>query len=164
MPYLPTPQAYLEQSALLLEAYPDTTRITTKYSFPSHKPKSTSTTDAAPTDPQSQQSQTTTTPVATLTLKTFNPSAGLCLKYRTNKAAEVGRLITSLGKLAGGADVASLGLGAAAAAAPAADVEMADAPEDGTATPTTAAAAPAAKTESSNKGGKSKKKGGKGKR
>ncbi|KAK1141679.1 hypothetical protein N8T08_008777 [Aspergillus melleus] len=163
MPYLPTPQAYLEQSALLLEAYPDTTRITTKYSFPSHKPKSTSTTDAAPTDPQSRQSQTTTTPVATLTLKTFNPSVGLCLKYRTNKAAEVGRLITSLGKLAGGADVASLGLGTAAAA-PAADVEMADAPEDGTATPTTAAAAPAAKTESSNKSGKSKKKGGKGKR
>ncbi|KAI9043509.1 SRP9/SRP21 family protein [Aspergillus affinis] len=164
MPYLPTPQAYLEQSALLLEAYPDTTRITTKYSFPSHKPKSkpTSTTDSAPTDPQSQP-QTSTTPVATLTLKTFNPSAGLCLKYRTNKAAEVGRLITSLGKLAGGADVASLGLGAAVA--PAADVEMADAPEDGTATLTAAAAAaPAAKTESNNKGGKSKKKGGKGKR
>ncbi|PLB44395.1 hypothetical protein P170DRAFT_440697 [Aspergillus steynii IBT 23096] len=163
MPYLPTPQAYLEQSALLLEAYPDTTRITTKYSFPSHKPKTTSTTDAAPTESQPQ----TSTPVATLTLKTFNPSAGLCLKYRTNKAAEVGRLITSLGKLAGGADVASLGLGAAAAA-PAADVEMADAPEEGTATPTTAAAnaaaAGAAKTESNNKGGKSKKKGGKGKR
>ncbi|THC98144.1 hypothetical protein EYZ11_002368 [Aspergillus tanneri] len=162
MPYLPTPQAFLEQSALLLEAYPDTTRITTKYSFPSHKPKSTSTVDSASADPKSQPPATT--PVATLTLKTYNPSAGLCLKYRTNKAAEVGRLITSLGKLAAGADVASLGLsGAAPGTQVAADVEMMDAPEEGASTPTPAAAS-MGKTDSGSKGGRSKKKGGKGKR
>ncbi|KAE8165270.1 signal recognition particle 9 kDa protein-domain-containing protein [Aspergillus tamarii] len=149
MPYLPTSQAYLEQSALLLEAYPNDTRITTKYNFPSsQKPKPT------------EESTTPTAPIASLTLKTYNPTSGICLKYRTNKAAEVGRLITSLGKLAGGANVAALGLGNAAAAPVAqagGDVEMTDAPEEGT------GSAPAAKTEG-NKGGKGKKKGGKGKR
>ncbi|KAE8374070.1 signal recognition particle 9 kDa protein-domain-containing protein [Aspergillus bertholletiae] len=150
MPYLPTSQAYLEQSALLLEAYPNDTRITTKYNFPSsQKPK------------PAEESTTPTAPIASLTLKTYNPTSGICLKYRTNKAAEVGRLITSLGKLAGGASVAALGLGNAAAAPGAqagGDVEMTDAPEEGT-----GSAAPTAKMEG-NKGGKGKKKGGKGKR
>lgn len=34
----------------------------------------------------------------TLVLKTFDPVSGVCLKYRTNKAAEVGRLVASLGQ------------------------------------------------------------------
>jgi hypothetical protein len=34
-----------------------------------------------------------------LDLKTYDPESGACLKYRTNKAAEVGRLIASLGRL-----------------------------------------------------------------
>ncbi|KAB8234869.1 hypothetical protein ETB97_006365 [Aspergillus alliaceus] len=153
MPYLPTTQAYLEQSALLLEAYPSDTRITTKYSFPSQRPSSQN------SKPKDTESTPPAPPVATLTLKTYNPASGICLKYRTNKAAEVGRLITSLGKLAGGANVAALGLGNAAPAVQG-DVEMTDAPEDGAAV---AAAAAAAKTEG-NKGVKGKKKGGKGKR
>ncbi|KAE8148955.1 signal recognition particle 9 kDa protein-domain-containing protein [Aspergillus avenaceus] len=148
MPYLPTSQAYLEQSALLLEAYPNDTRITTKYNFPSQKPAKQS-----PPDTPSQ------TPIASLTLKTYNPTSGICLKYRTNKGAEVGRLITSLGKLAGGANVAALGLSNAAPVAQTGDVEMADAPEEGGSAPVSAAA----KTEG-NKAGKGRKKGGKGKR
>ncbi|EEH40443.1 hypothetical protein PAAG_02498 [Paracoccidioides lutzii Pb01] len=112
MPYLSTSQEYLEQSALLLEAYPDTTRITTKYTYPTSK-KSQSTaklkppTTATPTpsatlDPTSAP---TSLAPATLTLKTFHPTSGICLKYHTNKAAEIGRLIAGLGKLASGAPV-----------------------------------------------------------
>lgn len=32
-----------------------------------------------------------------LVLKTYDPDSGTCLKYRTDKAAEVGRLIAALG-------------------------------------------------------------------
>jgi Signal recognition particle 9 kDa protein (SRP9) len=41
-------------------------------------------------------------PTATLTFKTFETTAGICLKYSTNKGAEVGRLMTGLGRLAKG--------------------------------------------------------------
>lgn len=34
---------------------------------------------------------------AVLVLKTYDPVSGTCLKYRTDKAAEVGRLIAALG-------------------------------------------------------------------
>ncbi|RAK78005.1 uncharacterized protein BO72DRAFT_447454 [Aspergillus fijiensis CBS 313.89] len=44
MPYLPTPQAYLEQSALLLQAYPDAVRHDTQIPplsiFPRSSPSS----------------------------------------------------------------------------------------------------------------------------
>ncbi|OJJ50981.1 hypothetical protein ASPZODRAFT_126961 [Penicilliopsis zonata CBS 506.65] len=172
MPYLPTSQAFLEQSCLLLEAYPETTRITAKYNFPStqtrssRKPTSPTTTNGASNAPAA--------PVASLTLKTYDPRSGVCLKYRTNKVAEVGRLFTSFGKLAAGADVASLGLtGAAAPTAATADVEMGDAPaleeSAGAAAGATGgsqqgATTGAGTTPAKAGGGKSKKKGGKGKR
>ncbi|KAF7115765.1 hypothetical protein CNMCM5793_003268 [Aspergillus hiratsukae] len=165
MPYLPTSQAFLEQSALLLEAYPETTRITTKYGFPSQRPSAQKKPSSTPNpDSTDTPASTAATPVAVLTLKTYNPTAGICLKYSTNKAAEVGRLVTSLGKLAGGANAAGLGLSAPApapaTASAAADVEMTDAP----AVVEEAASAVASKTDTGAKGGKSKKKGGKGKR
>ena len=31
-------------------------------------------------------------------LKTYDPASGACLKYKTDKAAEVGRLVGALGK------------------------------------------------------------------
>ncbi|PLB38121.1 SRP9/SRP21 family protein [Aspergillus candidus] len=174
MPLLPTSHAYLEQSALLLQAYPDTTRITTKYNFPSTRPSNTSrkqkskpTSTSSPATTTETTPQTPTTPLAYLTLKTYNPTTGICLKYRTNKAAEVGRLITSLGKLAAGASVAELGLSNPVPAAPAAaDVEMADAPEDATSGGASTPVVPAApaKGDAGGKGGKGKKKGGKGRR
>ena len=96
MPYLPDLNSYLHQSSLLTQAYP-TTRLSTKYSLPPKKAKS-----KAPTvngaDPTSEKR----TPAATLTSKTFHPESGICLKYKTDKAAEVGRLVTGLGKLAKG--------------------------------------------------------------
>ena len=37
-----------------------------------------------------------------MTLKTFHAESGICLKYRTDKAQEVGRLMAGLGRLAKG--------------------------------------------------------------
>ncbi|KAI1212940.1 signal recognition particle 9 kDa protein-domain-containing protein [Annulohypoxylon truncatum] len=97
MPYYATSQEWLHQSSLLIEARPSTTRITTTYGI--LKPKSrrikkgtTSTTD------QPASSTTATAPRRSLTLKTYDPHSGACLKYRTTKAAEVSRLILSLGQ------------------------------------------------------------------
>ena len=42
-------------------------------------------------------SQQSRAPKALLTLKTYDPVSGTCLKYKTDKAAEVGRLVASLG-------------------------------------------------------------------
>ncbi|KAL2829997.1 signal recognition particle 9 kDa protein-domain-containing protein [Aspergillus cavernicola] len=163
-PYLPTSATYLKQSSLLLQAYPDTTRITTKYTFPSKPPSSSTTKSSTPQQPQ-PPSTTTAPPIATLTLKTYTPEAGICLKYRTNKAAEVGRLFTALGLLAGGTDITSLDSGVASAV-----VEGAD--EEGTGTGIGAGAPSAAATAGvsaggtqgaggKGKGGKKKGKGGK---
>jgi hypothetical protein len=128
MPYLPDLNSYLHQSSLLIQAYPTTTRITTKYSLPrkpnpksksKSKPKPKAATAAAaaaePAQPAAPPETNTTgstnarppprerlPPSATLTLKTFEPGSGICLKYKTDKAAEVGRLLTGLGRLAGG--------------------------------------------------------------
>ncbi|KAI1777916.1 signal recognition particle 9 kDa protein-domain-containing protein [Hypoxylon cercidicola] len=97
MPYYATSQEWLHQSSLLLEARPSTTRITTKYHISKPKPrrpsqKPSSSDAAAPPPP----------PRGSLTLKTYDPHSGACLKYRTAKAAEVSRLILSLGRPLGG--------------------------------------------------------------
>ncbi|KAF2706090.1 hypothetical protein K504DRAFT_387046 [Pleomassaria siparia CBS 279.74] len=111
MPYFKTNTEWYEQSSLLLKARPTTTRITSKYSV--LKPtaskvqkrqkyaakvaaKSKSTTDTSSPPPQSQNLEE---PTATFTLKTYDPISGACLQYETTKAAEVGRLIGSLGRL-----------------------------------------------------------------
>ncbi|EEP80122.1 predicted protein [Uncinocarpus reesii 1704] len=107
MPYFSNSQEFLKQSSLLLQAYPHTTRITTKYSYPKPPRKSKPTTDTTSSStpaPPPTSSQSTSTP-ATLTLKTYNPHTGICLKYRTTKAAEVSRLIAGLGRLASGAPI-----------------------------------------------------------
>lgn len=96
MPFLPDLNTYLHQSSLLIQAYP-TTRISTKYSLPSQKAKLD-----LPTENGADLTSEKRTPAARLTLKTFHADSGICLKYRTDKAAEVGRLITGLGRLAKG--------------------------------------------------------------
>lgn len=101
MTYFTDLHTYLHQSSLLLQAYPKTTRITTKYSQPrkpkanKDKPSEAEKTEDAPSRPRRE-------PSATLTLKTYHPESGICLKYATDKAAEVGRLMTGLGRLAKG--------------------------------------------------------------
>ncbi|KAG9230071.1 signal recognition particle 9 kDa protein-domain-containing protein [Amylocarpus encephaloides] len=100
MPTLATAPEWLTQSSLLLQARPSTTRITTKYSFPRRpNPLSKSKSKSTPPEPSATPSSKPP-PAATLTLKTYDPTSGATLKYQTNKAAEVGRLIQILGRLA----------------------------------------------------------------
>ncbi|KAL7626310.1 hypothetical protein AAE478_003082 [Parahypoxylon ruwenzoriense] len=159
MPYYATSQEWLHQSSLLIEARPSTTRITTKYhiskptkSRRSKKPLPTSTTTTsstttAPTHQQQQQQQ----PRGSLTLKTYDAHSGVCLKYRTTKAAEVSRLILSLGQP----------LGARMAALPlpeTGDQVMADAPagEESAAAAAAAAAGKKGEDKEATKAGGSK--------
>ncbi|PQE25070.1 wd repeat protein [Rutstroemia sp. NJR-2017a BVV2] len=111
-------QEWLNNSTQLLKAHPNTTHITTKYnishaadsphapsptrSHSSHKPRlpkpkaaSESTTETQPTTANPAPEP----PRATLVLKTYCPETGVSLKYKTNKAAEVSRLIQILGRL-----------------------------------------------------------------
>ncbi|KAM5345535.1 hypothetical protein ACJ41O_011396 [Fusarium nematophilum] len=89
MPYFKTSQEWLDQSALLLEARPATTRITTRYSL-----------SPAPSRPDAPDATAPKAPRGSLVLKTYDPVSGTTLKYRTTKAAEVSRLVyASLGRL-----------------------------------------------------------------
>lgn len=113
MPYLPTAQSFLEQSTLLISARPSTTRVTTKYQIPHPNPPphpykpsrkvqiqsdSEASTDTAPPRQLDKLGQRRRAahlqPV--LVLKTYDAISGTCLKYRTDKAAEVGRLVAAL--------------------------------------------------------------------
>ncbi|KAM3503723.1 hypothetical protein MY11210_008610 [Beauveria gryllotalpidicola] len=91
MSYFKTGQEWLDQSTLLIQASPTTTKITTRYSIKAVKRRKPSTADAAPTEKP---------PRAELVLKTFDPCSGVTLKYRTTKAAEVSRLMgAAMGQL-----------------------------------------------------------------
>ncbi|KAI4204557.1 MAG: hypothetical protein LQ350_001107 [Teloschistes chrysophthalmus] len=108
MPYFSDSQQWLHQSNLLLAARPSTSRTTTKYRISPPPPprirKSTTaeaaTSDSATTSPPPAPSSTQQPRVSRgyLVLKTYDPVSGVCLKYRTDKAAEVGRLVAALGK------------------------------------------------------------------
>ncbi|KAG9603877.1 hypothetical protein KCU77_g2623, partial [Aureobasidium melanogenum] len=143
MPYFTSSEEWQRQSALLLQARPNTTRITTKYHIPSassiaSKP-STTTDTTTPSEPKQ--------PIAVLELKTYDPVSGTTLKYKTDKAAEVGRLIAAMG---------TLGREMAALPELKQDIAMVDAPAaEGTETPVEAAPAPAQQSTA----GKKKKKG-----
>ena len=79
------------------------TRITTKYNIPNlespkyqkSKKKKRENETAEKADAQA----TPKIPKAVLALKTFDPESGVCLKFKTDRAAEVGRLISGLGRL-----------------------------------------------------------------
>lgn len=88
-------------------------------------------------------------PKAVIELKTFCPESGVVLKYRTDKAAEVGRLIGQLGRM-------GRAMGGMEQSAAEKDVEMVDAQEP--VTHATAAAASGAQG-GQGAGGKKKKKG-----
>ncbi|QSZ37254.1 hypothetical protein DSL72_009348 [Monilinia vaccinii-corymbosi] len=112
MPHLDTAQEWLTQSSLLLKAHPTTTRITTKYTIlharnTPHAPSTTHSTATKPRlpkpKPKSPSSDTAPAtpepPRATLTITAFHPRSGVNLKYTTNKAAEIGRLVQIMGRL-----------------------------------------------------------------
>ncbi|KAL9618415.1 MAG: hypothetical protein Q9160_006856 [Pyrenula sp. 1 TL-2023] len=141
MPYLPSLNDFLHQSSLLLQAYPST-RITTRYSLPrKHNPRKSR---SGPTSQQGQQDDTpmpdvtvpadstakkTTIarekppPAATLTVKAYHPDSGICLKYKTDKAQEVGRLMGGLGKLGRGETVEEPSVATAGVAAAGKDTD-----------------------------------------
>ncbi|KAK8232140.1 signal recognition particle 9 kDa protein-domain-containing protein [Phyllosticta capitalensis] len=117
MPFFESSAEWLEQSALLLKARPTTqARIVTKYSIlQRHEQKQLKRKDkaaekatssgqngdaAAETQDRRQQPAQPDRPKGVLIIKTYDPASGVCLKYKTNKAAEVGRLVASLEKLA----------------------------------------------------------------
>ncbi|POS87968.1 hypothetical protein EPUL_001018 [Erysiphe pulchra] len=115
MPYFTTAQEWLSQSALLIEARPTTTRITTKYTIPNLSSKSRPkrkgkdetikenvNTPVSEIKKTAETTATTAPPPATLTLKTYDPVSGVTLKYKTYKAAEVGRLVQIMGRLGKG--------------------------------------------------------------
>lgn len=90
-------------------------------------------------------------PRGKLILKTFDPASGVCLKYKTSKAAEVGRLVQMLGSL--GRNMGGL----KAAPITAAVVEEDAAVGAGTATPPVPAVAAPAAGGGDGKGKKKKK-------
>ena len=81
------------------------TRITTKYKIPNlneakyqqklRKRKR----DADGNQDEKEGSAAAQIPRATLTLKTYDPESGVVLKFKTDRAAEVGRLIHGLGRV-----------------------------------------------------------------
>ncbi|KAK3333797.1 signal recognition particle 9 kDa protein-domain-containing protein [Cercophora scortea] len=105
MPYYDKSEDWLHQSALLLQARPATTRITTRYNLkPAHRVTKAEKAAAAAASttsppPSTANAASKKPPRGHLVLKTFDPSSGVCLKYKTSKAAEVGRLVQMLGTL-----------------------------------------------------------------
>lgn len=153
MPYYSSADEWLRQSQLLLEARPTTTRVTTRYSIRTADKKKSKKGDAATTTEAKP-------PRGRLVLKTYDPTSGTTLKYKTSKAAEVSRLVLSLGKL--GRPMAGL-----PALKDDGVVPALDAPESGTGTPAAekadSAQAPQAQQSGggASGGGKNKKKKGK---
>jgi hypothetical protein len=99
MPSLSTADEWLHQSSLLLKARPSTTRVTTKYNIPDPSKAPSRKRKTRDDEAETSTSTESPAPIATLTLKTYDPESGANLQYKTNKAWEVGRLITSLGRL-----------------------------------------------------------------
>ncbi|OLN81607.1 hypothetical protein CCHL11_05534 [Colletotrichum chlorophyti] len=151
MPTYKTSQEWLDQSSLLLQARPATTRITTKYSIKPLKPrKSKSSADEGAASAEKDTTmQDAKPPRGSLEIKTYDPVSGVALKYRTTKAAEVSRLITSLGTLG-----YTMSTSKPPAAAEVKDEAMPDTPAEETTAPT-----PQQPQQQQAGGGKKKKKG-----
>ncbi|KAG5980496.1 hypothetical protein E4U55_003972 [Claviceps digitariae] len=108
MPFFKSSQEWLDNSMLLIEARPKTTRITTRYSIkavPARKNPAAGTAPTSTTTEPTNQSDAPGAAVAkpprgSLVITTYDPVSGVNLKYRTTKAAEVTRLVqAALGRL-----------------------------------------------------------------
>ena len=75
------------------------TRISTKYNIPNLESSEYQKPRKRKREDQKDTSTAPKVPRAVLTLKTFDPESGVCLKFKTDRAADVGRLINGLGKL-----------------------------------------------------------------
>lgn len=75
-------------------------RVTTKYNIKPVKPRATKAKEHDGDDtPMTDALATNKPPRASLIIKTYDPHSGVCLKYKTTKAAEVSRLVQLLGSL-----------------------------------------------------------------
>ncbi|TKA68480.1 hypothetical protein B0A55_08938 [Friedmanniomyces simplex] len=101
MVYFKTPEEWQRQSALLLQARPTTTRITTKYKLPNLQSPKYQKSNKRKRDGEGDEKESSgpRVPRAALVLKTYDPESGVVLKFKTDKAADVGRLIGGLGRL-----------------------------------------------------------------
>ncbi|KAK4505110.1 hypothetical protein PRZ48_003073 [Zasmidium cellare] len=100
MVLLETSQEWQTQTSRLLQARPTTTRITTKYNIPNlESERYEKKLNKKRKRDDEKEADAPKVPLATLELKTYDPESGVVLKFKTNRAAEVGRLITSLGTL-----------------------------------------------------------------
>ena len=114
-----TSEEWQRQSSLLLQARPTTvciysclyhdfltrcaqTRITTKYNIPNLESAKYQRSKKRKSRPDADGDISSTAPKvakAVLTLKAFDPESGVCLKFKTDRAADVSRLINGLGRL-----------------------------------------------------------------
>ncbi|TKX26103.1 hypothetical protein C1H76_1629 [Elsinoe australis] len=126
MPLYKTSEEWTHYTTLLLRARPTTaclqpspTRIVTKYTIPplpsrskvaklrakkeaANAKRNSSNDTPAPAESELKSSAEYAAekpPVGYLELRAYDPESGACLKYRTEKAAEVGRLIGGLGRM-----------------------------------------------------------------
>ncbi|KAK1750662.1 signal recognition particle 9 kDa protein-domain-containing protein [Echria macrotheca] len=97
MPFFTKSEDWLLQSSLLLEASPQTTRVTTRYHLSPARRQATKKKSVSETT--EGRTEDTKPPRGHLVLKTYDPVSGVALKYKTSKAAEVGRLVQMLGTL-----------------------------------------------------------------
>ncbi|KAK6533570.1 hypothetical protein TWF694_002508 [Orbilia ellipsospora] len=97
-----TPLEFIERSLQLLQAHPNTTKITTTYHIsppptkPSRHPKPTSTKSTATATTTEEKPKL---PRGKLTLKTYDPISGGIIIFKTEKVADMGRLVGGLHRL-----------------------------------------------------------------
>ncbi|KAK5167605.1 uncharacterized protein LTR77_007304 [Saxophila tyrrhenica] len=104
MVLLTTSEEWQRQSSLLLQARPTTARISVKYNVPNlqsakYQRRKKFTKAIEREDKPTAETAQPKVPKAILCLKTYDPESGVCLQFKTDRAAEVGRLINGLGKL-----------------------------------------------------------------
>ncbi|KAM0722226.1 hypothetical protein Q7P37_001667 [Cladosporium fusiforme] len=106
MVYLSTMEEWQQQATLLFQARPATARITTKYHIPnlesakyaSKKRKRTAATEENKEEEKAGE-DAPRVPRGTLEVKAYDPESGVTLKFKTEKSADVGRLIAGLGRV-----------------------------------------------------------------
>lgn len=138
MVYFDTSEEWQRQSSLLLQARPTTvrlhtilaagaaheanistqTRITTKYKIPNLSDPKYQNSRKRKLNAEADEKETSAPKVARafIVLKTYDPESGVVLKFKTDRHAEVGRLVTGLGRL--GRHMAALPESAAGIARP----------------------------------------------